>query len=376
MPYLDLNDALLAERGAAWTAREIEQQPRSWERTQKMLDARAHEVNAFLRPLLARENLRVILTGAGSSAYIGECLAPSLLRALNRRVEAIATTDLISGPREYLQKDVPTLLVSFGRSGNSPESVAAVELARECVDECYQLVITCNAQGRLYACCADRADSFALLLPEETHDRSFAMTSSFSCMFYAALAVFERVDVARVSEAGSTVLAKFNAPLRSLAGRDHSRVVYLGSKGLAGLASEAALKLLELTDGKVVAVSQSSLGLRHGPKTFINGDTLVVMFLSNDPLTRRYDLDLLRELRRDGVAGQVLAITAQEDRGGENLFVPGLETAPDTELMLPFIVCAQLYAFHRALGMNNSPDNPNAAGTVSRVVQGVTIHTV
>lgn len=384
MSYLGLKDEFLATHGATWTAREIEQQPRSWMRTQDILNARAAEIEGFLRPLLARPNLRIILTGAGSSAYIGQCLAPTVSRVLNKRVEAIATTDLVSGPRDYLQRDIPTLLVSFGRSGNSPESAAAVELARQGIDECYQLVLTCNPQGNLYAGCKDRPDSLAVLLPEETDDRSFAMTSSFSCMLYAALAVFGGIEAyhrkaAQISAAGAAVIEQFNVPLRALAARGHSRVVYLGSKGLTGLASEAALKVLELTDGATIAVSHSSLGLRHGPKTFINRDTLTILFMSNDPLTRRYDLDLLRELRRDGVAAGVLAITAIDDEavsGGEHLLVPSMSMADDVDQMFPYVVCAQLYAFHCSLRLNNSPDNPNAQGTVSRVVRGVTIHTV
>jgi tagatose-6-phosphate ketose/aldose isomerase len=156
-------------------------------------------------------------------------------------------------------------------------------------------------------------------------------------------------------------------------------VVWLGSSGLAGLASEAALKVLELTDGAVIAVGHSPLGLRHGPKTMVNRDTLVTMFVSNDPLTRRYDLDLLRELRRDAVAGEVLAITAIADEAvaeGEHLLVPDMSGADDMEMIFPFIVCAQLYAFHRSLRVGNSPDEPNASGIVSRVVKGVTIHTL
>jgi tagatose-6-phosphate ketose/aldose isomerase len=377
MMYLELDETQLTKRGALWTAREIEQQPRSWLRTQEMLGKRAGEIEAFLKPLLVRPDLRVILTGAGSSAYIGQCLAPWLLRTINIRVEAIATTELVSAPRDYLQQHVPTLLVSFGRSGNSPESVAAMKLAQAALDECHQLVFTCNPQGQLYKYCNELPNALAILLPEETHDRSFAMTSSFSGMLYAALAVFGGIQAPQLSIAGDAVIEKFNSSLRALASRQHARVVYLGSGALLGLANEAALKVLELTDGAAAAVAHSSLGLRHGPKTFINRDTLAVMFMSNDPLTRRYDLDLLSELRRDRVAASVLAISSREDAAtqeGEHLLIPGMSAAADVEQMLPYVVCAQLYAFHRSLAMNNSPDNPNAQGIVSRVVQGVTIH--
>ena len=62
---------------------------------------------------------------------------------------AIATTDIVANPETYLKKDVTTVLVSFARSGNSPESVATVDLAKALVDELYQVTITCAADGKL-----------------------------------------------------------------------------------------------------------------------------------------------------------------------------------------------------------------------------------
>src|SRR5271167_2465861 len=190
MTFLQLDEATLNRAGALWTAREIAQQPASWRRTQELLRQLGAPIAGFLAPLLARPDLRIVLTGAGSSAFIGECLAPLLLRRLDRRVEAIATTDLLSGPREYFQQDVPTLLVSFGRSGGSPESLAVVALAEQMLRECHQLVFTCNEQGALYQQCRERRNSLAILLPAETHDRGFAMTSSFTAMMLAAMMAF------------------------------------------------------------------------------------------------------------------------------------------------------------------------------------------
>jgi tagatose-6-phosphate ketose/aldose isomerase len=384
MMYLQLEETALNRAGALWTAREIAQQPASWLRTEALIREHAEEVAAFLGPLLARRDLRIVLTGAGSSAFIGECLAPLLLRRLGRRVEAIATTDLLSGPTQYLQPDVPTLLVSFGRSGSSPESVAVVELAEQLLRECHQLVFTCNEQGTLYQRCRKRRNSLAILLPPETHDQSFAMTSSFTAMMLAASLVFQGAnskteDVSRIARAARELLERHNATLRQVAEASYSRVVYLGSNGFKALAREAALKLLELTDGKVVAAFDSPLGFRHGPKTIVTGDTLLFVFVSNDSYTRRYDLDLLRELRSEGRAGRIIAITAQAHDGvteAEHLHVPHLAGAGDGELYYPYIVCGQLYAFHRSLSVGNTPDQPSNSGTVSRVVRGVTIHTL
>ena len=99
--------------------------------------------------------------------------------------------------------------------------------------------------------------------------------------------------------------------------------------------------------------------------------------MSNDPYTRAYDLDLLRELRADARAGLVVAITAQGGDAasqGDHLLVEELADVNDAELAFAFVVCAQLYAFHRALALGNAPDQPSASGTVNRVVSGVTIH--
>ncbi len=384
MNYLQLDETTLSRGGALWTAREIAQQPDSWLRTRDLMRQHAAPIAAFLAPLLARPDLRIILTGAGSSAFIGECLAPLLLRALGRRVEAIATTDLLSGPHQYFQQDVPTLLVSFGRSGSSPESVAVVDLSERLVRECHQLVFTCNEQGTLYQRCRGRRNSLAILLPPETHDQSFAMTSSFTAMMLAASLVFHSLEHAeaalpRIVRGARELLERHNATLQQLAAESYSRVVYLGSNGFKALAREAALKLLELTDGRVVAAFESPLGFRHGPKTIVTGNTLLFVFLSNDPYTRRYDLDLLRELRADALAGRVIAVTAQVQDAvteGEYLHVAHMTGAADGELYFPYIVCAQLYAFHRSLSLGNTPDQPSNSGTVSRVVRGVTIHSL
>src|SRR6202050_5119267 len=202
MTYLQWDENDLNRAGALWTAREIAQQPASWLRTEDLLKQHAAPIAGFLAPLLAQPDLRIILTGAGSSAFIGECLAPLLMQKLGRRVEAIATTDLLSGPHQYFQRGVPTLLVSFGRSGSSPESVAVVDLAERLLRECHQLVFTCNGQGTLYQRSRERRNRLAILLPPETHDQSFAMTSSFTAMMLAASLVFSAPEAAMPGVSG------------------------------------------------------------------------------------------------------------------------------------------------------------------------------
>lgn len=375
-------DQLLA-RGGADTAREIAQQPEVWQQLHAMLAQRSAEIGAFFAPLLAQPDLRIILTGAGTSAFIGKCLAPQLLARTGRRVEAIPTTDLVAGPALYLQPDAPTLLVSFARSGSSPESVAAVDLANSFCHTIHHVIVTCNAGGELYVRCRDADNALTLLLPEATHDRGFAMTSSFTSMLYAASLAFGLVAgdepaCVNMAQAGQHVLHQALPLLNQLVDADYDRVVYLGSNGLRGLAEEAALKLLELTDGATVAAFDSPLGFRHGPKTIVNDRTLVIVMLSNDAHTRQYDLDLLGELRRDGRAGRVVALSGRDDIGSapDNFLLDGMADADDLELALPFVMFAQMFAFLRSLSVGNTPDRPSRSGTVNRVVQGVIIYPV
>jgi tagatose-6-phosphate ketose/aldose isomerase len=377
--HLGVAEAELIASGAIWTAREIEQQPRMLTQTHALVTGLHAKIQAFAAPLTGNPAARVILTGAGSSSYIGQCVAPLLDRQLAARVDAVPTTDIVSAPHLYLDPEQPLLLVSFGRSGNSPESLAAVELAESRVREVHHLVVICNVDGALGK--APAANAMTLLLPAETHDTGFAMTSSFSCMMYAIVAALlpagamdQRIDA--IAGATGRVIDEALPVLHQLASVRHERVVYLGSGLLQGLAREAALKLGELTNGAVATCFESPLGFRHGPKTFITARTLVVVFVSNDPLTRRYDLDLVDELRRDGCAARIIEVTTQPraEVGVDCIAVPGLAAATDLDLLWPYVAIAQTYAFLNSRAMGVTPDNPNPAGLVNRVVQGVHLY--
>jgi tagatose-6-phosphate ketose/aldose isomerase len=380
MNYLGHPQAALEAAGGIWTAREITQQPAVWTKIERGMLEQAAALRAFLDPLLARQDLRILLTGAGTSAFVGECLAPALKRRTQRRVDAVATTDLVGSPDSWLDPAVPTLLVSFARSGNSPESVAAVAIAEKGVPDCHHLIVTCNAEGSLYTQRKRLRNSHAVLLPEETNDRGFAMTSSFTGMMLAASLGFDLAPQdtpAKLAGWATQVLETGLPLLGTLVRSGFERVVYLGSDAFKGLAREAALKLLELSDGKVVALAETPLGFRHGPKTIVNARTLVVVLLGNDAYTRRYDLDLLNELRSDGVAGRVLALTARAmtvPHPDDIVLSSGAGEASDLALCLPYVMFAQAFAFLQSLALGLRPDVPNAGGTVSRVVRGVTIY--
>ncbi len=141
----------------------------------------------FLREVTGRPDIRIVLTGAGSSAFLGEIAAPALRRHLGRRVEAVPTTDIVATPFDLLEPHTPTLMISFGRSGNSPESLATTALADELVDDVWHLILTCDPDGQLGRAHSDRPNSRVVYMPERTNDSGFAMTSSLTSMLLTCL---------------------------------------------------------------------------------------------------------------------------------------------------------------------------------------------
>lgn len=365
--------------GSEATVREIAQQPEIWLEAVAAVAAQRVQLDGFLDPLLARRELRIVLTGAGTSAFIGEIAAPALARKLGRRVEAVATTDIVSNPDECFAEDIPTLLVSFARSGNSPESAAATELADQLLTEVHHLIVTCDESGHLFAQHRHRDRSATVVMPPRSNDEGFAMTSSFTSMLLSILIIFGGEDDAAVQAlvvGAGRVVEERGGAIRRLAALGCERVVYLGSGPLTGLARESALKLLELTAGRIVTYYDSALGFRHGPKAVLDDGTLVVVYLSSDPYTRRYDLDILAELRTTVPAGRVIAISSEPlaHAGDDDWILPELAGLDDALLAAGYVVVAQLLGLAFSLQLGVTPDNPFPGGTVNRVVQGVRIH--
>ena len=370
------------------TAKEIIQQPDTWRESVKNLIKNKIEIKSFIDSFLSKKEFRIILTGAGTSAFAGEVCEPYLTSLLNKRVEAIATTDLVASPKSYFIKDIPTLLVSFARSGNSPESVHAVNLATQLVDDLYQVVITCNENGKLAKNTVNDEKSLLLLMPPQTNDLGFAMTSSFTTMVLNAMAVFNinsiekfSSDVDKLSNSVNDFIENNIEKVTSLANEDFERIVYLGSSTSKGIARESALKVLELTAGKVNASYDTPLGFRHGPKSVVDDETVSVIYISNDEYTRKYDLDLAKEMlahkKNDKVA--IVGDNIEEDILNKADYVFNVENinyTVENEVLLPLqqIIFGQMLSFLKSVNLGITPDNPCPTGEVNRVVQGVILH--
>ena len=370
------------------TAKEIIQQPDTWRESVKNLIKNKIEIKSFIDYFLSKKEFRIILTGAGTSAFAGEVCEPYLTSLLNKRVEAIATTDLVASPKSYFIKDIPTLLVSFARSGNSPESVHAVNLATQLVDDLYQVVITCNENGKLAKNTVNDEKSLLLLMPPQTNDLGFAMTSSFTTMVLNAMAVFNinnienfSSDVDKLSNSVNDFIENNIEKVTSLSNEDFERIVYLGSSTSKGIARESALKVLELTAGKVNASYDTPLGFRHGPKSVVDDETVSVIYISNDEYTRKYDLDLAKEMLAHKKNDKVVIVgdNIEEDILNKADYVFNVENINynvENKVLLPLqqIIFGQMLSFLKSVNLGITPDNPCPTGEVNRVVQGVILH--
>lgn len=409
--YLDIDTRSLENENSYWTAREICEQPKAWSEALALLESQRERINSWLGPLLVDKELRIVLAGAGSSSFVAATLAPWLTKKLQRRVDAVSTTDFVSRPDVLAVNDAPTLLISFARSGDSPESLATVKLADSILKDCWHLAFTCNPEGGLAKLLSERSDSLCLFMPEGTNDQSFAMTSSYTSMLVACATLFTRVGGCLIYaiRAAQKQLDSFVSRARDLANRPFERFIVLGSGCLNATAREAGLKCMELTNGLVIAMSDTPLGFRHGPKSVVDEKTFVVLLGSMEPYTSQYDLDLLAELYADQKAGTIVTLStdafskafkkhdiesvSSARNVSTNQIQKALRHKTDLEIItisltdetmpsgfddfwvsLPYLIFCQMLAFFKAQALSVAADNPCPTGEVNRVVQGVTIH--
>jgi tagatose-6-phosphate ketose/aldose isomerase len=387
---LDLPEQERVERGVEHTPREIWQQPETWGLTYRICSNQQSE----LKEALARAGIgrgtaspTVYLVGAGSSDYTGRALAPLLRRRWGCDAYAIPSTTMLTDFEEFHLAGKEYLWISFSRSGDSPEGVALLERALERQRSIHHVVITCNRKGKMAGLCAQYPQrAFALVLDDAVNDRGLAMTSSFSNMVVAGqcLAHLDGVEefgavVSGLSECGRELLASAAETAAEVTSLGCERACFVGSGVLRGVADECALKLVELSAGKVTTLAETPLGLRHGPLSSVDGQTLFVAFLSSDARRRGYELDLLREIDRKRLARVKLAVTAGD----------GAEVSALVDYRLPLncvmgfpdyyrpaldVMLGQLLGLFASLRCGLKPDQPSPTGAINRVVQPIKLY--
>lgn len=369
------------KRGYYHTLREICQQPPTWVNTAEQMISSSDVLRE------CTEGIRtLVLTGSGSSEFVGHCASPGLRRDLNIVAKVVPGGALLTYGTDVLPPERPALVVSLSRSGDSPETVGAISRCLQEDRRIRHLVLTCNPKGRAADTFRDDDVVKVMTLDEATNDRSLAMTSSVTNLVLAARSLggvkdreTYRVVCGKLSSIADKLLRTHISTCAAVARTRFKRAVYLGSGSQLGAAREAALKMLEMTAGAVATLRDSFLGFRHGPMSFAHPDTLIVCFLSSDPLLRAYECDLLQELN-DKELGLLKVLVGEDvprDMARKDDVViecAGLKQVGDDDAAVIHVVVGQLLAFFRCLEEGLHPDSPSVDGVINRVVQSFKVH--
>lgn len=385
MPLLNLEENYLIQKSAQLTAGEIAGQPDLWTTIEQLFFQHYSQLQKFLTTAYKEVN-NIIFAGAGTSAFIGLSLEGVFFRNTKIQSRAIPTTNIVSHPQDYFNAEQKSLIISFARSGNSPESTAALRLADMFSKKCFHLIITCNEKGSL-AQYKTSNQKYVFVLPEAANDKSLAMTGSYTGMLLTGLMMayihqpsFIKMQVQKIKKAAACILSNSLSALQEIATKNFQRAVFLGSGNLFGTATEASLKLQELTDGKIICKEDTYLGLRHGPKAVIDNQTLVIYFFSNNSYVRQYERDLVAAMKTGNKALYELGISEKQENAvsidAQINFDSDENSIDDDFLPVCAIIAAQILAFYKSLNLGLSPDNPSVSGAISRVVQGVTIYPI
>jgi tagatose-6-phosphate ketose/aldose isomerase len=382
---LQLQPSEMAAQGLEHTPREIAQQPETWHETFARIRARAPEIREFLKPIVAHNRnrqLRVTLIGAGSSDYIGRALVHLLRRQWKCDVAAVPSTDLVTDLRHVACADSGELWISFSRSGSTPESVAVLDRALKEHPRAKHIVVSCDMNGKMLRNFAGHPNVLGLCLSDEVNDRGVAMTSSVTNMLIAGqcLAHINCLDMYRekldaLSAAARQLIVHSADQAAEFASSGYKHVAFVGSGPFHAVATESALKVLELTGGRVLTMSESVLGFRHGPIAALGGKSLVVSYLPTEPHARRHTIDLLQEIRAKRLAATtvLLSWSSEGERDLPADVVIRVSEAPmNDDCRAPAdIIFGQFLGLFFSLQSGLRPDSPSPNGALNRVVQGV-----
>ncbi len=386
---LGISDEEKKAMGLEYTPVEIAQQPGTWAKAVGILREQRDEIVAFMKDagMAGKKKAIIYVTGAGTSEFVGTSVYHALGMGLGRSVQSVPTTHFVTHAADYFTAGNDYVVISFARSGNSPESMATYNLVKKIYPDAKQVAITCNVNGELAKAARKDKGALYIQLPDETNDESLVMTSSFSTMAFTALGLTMMDDLdglekiaGAIGAAGERIIDKYGDMLKGFAEKDFSRACFLGSGALWGTMQECMLKLQEMTEGKVASKHDSFLGLRHGPQVFVDGTCVVVAALSSDKFIRRYEMDMLKELKAKGQGAGTLVICDKADDEIRKVATDIIELFPDGDgvddsfRVMTDVMVGQIIGTFKSINVGLKPDNPSTSGTINRVVQGVVIY--
>jgi tagatose-6-phosphate ketose/aldose isomerase len=375
--------------GLVFTPAEIAQQPTTWKTTLSIFEEHQTRITAFLDSAGVRAAIEdrpsVLLIGAGTSDYVAQALEFLLRQQWGCEVSAVASTDLLPNLDDYIVPGRRSLWISFSRSGDSPEGVAVLEQALQRYPVISHIVVTCHAEARMAALCEGVDRAYVIVLDDAVNDRSLAMTSSFTnmiimgqCLAHAWSIASYKPHFEQLISGGEQLLSSAERQAQELAKRNFARICFVGGGPLASVAKESALKVLEMTAGRIKTMSETVLGLRHGPMAALDKETLFVCFVSGDKRRAQYARDLLREIGEKNVVAERLAVGPKSVES---------DLAPDCDRYLRIqvdvddvyrpvldVIFGQMLGLYCSVAHHLRPDSPSAEGVINRVVQKFRIY--
>lgn len=377
------------ERGLVHTPAEIAHQPETWLKTFELFRARKSEIHTFLEesgvfaPSTSRPT--VFLVGAGTSDYVGQAVSYLLRSVWQCEVIPVPSTDLLTHMDNWVLPGRKYLWVSFSRSGDTPEGFAVLERASRTYPNIRHVIVSCNSNSRMIRESAAHRNALPITLPDEANDRGLAMTSSFSNMVIFGQCLAHTADLAsyepilrKLVATGKAFLPRAADVAAALAAQAYTKVCFVGSGPLLAVARECALKSLELTAGKTLTMSQSTLGLRHGPMAALDDESLFVSFLSSDPHVQKYERDLLHEIGSKRLARRRVVVGADDDGRdsfADNYLTPGISEHVSDGYRAPVdVIFGQSLGLFLSIQWDLKPDSPSPGGVINRVVQNVTVY--
>ncbi len=345
------------------TLEEITTQPTAWADALADVKGKAEAIQA----LFAKQEFQeVLFIGCGSTYYLSLAAAQAFQGLTSIRAWGLPASEILLFPKTSYGPQ-KTLLVAVSRSGETTETVRAVRAFRE-ERNAPVVVITCYPRSTL---AREAAETGILLVARQGQEKSIAQTRSFASMLVAAQGfaglVKNSLPYVKSLEGLPLIgnwLLQEKAELARQLGEELAwqRFFFLGSGPNYGVVCEAMLKMKEMS----LSYSEAFhfLEFRHGPKSMVDGSTLVVGLISQGG--REQEIAVLKEMQG---LGATILVLADYDFGLEEFahvvaFNSGTSDWARGVLHLPVL---QLMAYYRAMAKGLDPDRPTHLDAVVRL---------
>jgi glutamine---fructose-6-phosphate transaminase (isomerizing) len=304
-----------------------------------------------------------LFVGCGSSYYVALAAAASWTAITGRRARAVPASELLLFP-DLIFTGMPDFVpVLISRSGHTSEVLRVAQLFQR--KNIPSIAIFCTSKNPL-----QELVTVPILLPG-VDEQSTVMTRSFTsmllCLQYVAATLTGKPDFIQELHTLPITAEKtlHNLPMRVREFVSQNRFadyVCLGQGPYFGLACESGLKLTEMSCSYTQAFH--TLEFRHGPKSVVSRETLIIFLLSQSNYAA--EADVLEEIKELGGTTLVVATRIDDRARAAADFIVELDSdAPEYSCMAPFVFAGQLLGLYTALHKGLDPDRPR---NLSRVV--------